>query len=344
MSKVKSVKKKNNSYIKFKCEKGQSVVESKLYAINTNQLGCLLKISVEDGSKANLIFGTQGLISLREYLAMPLTVKSFAGLLNSILANLDLMKKAYFDYRKVLFDVDLVMVDPSYRTVYFAFVPAEPFENQYDLRRFLLDIAKVGTIDSYDDPSVMDEYISILENGISFSIFDLEEFAKRLTDRGFVPAEQFTICPKCSAQMDVSKPYCGMCGANLNKSTQISAARPSGSPVATVFKSQTGIPFVGNTQFFLVRERTGDKISVGSAPVVFGKDPTQCNYVIRDNPAVSRVHASFYVYNGHLCVEDNGSTNFTFIDSKIVQPGAPCELYPGSKVLLANEVFIVSNQ
>lgn len=341
MNKIKSVKKKNKSHIKFKGVKGQNILESKIHAINSGQVECLLKIKAEGDVKFNLIYDTQGLISLREYLSMPLTSKTFSGLLNNILSNLNSMKESFFDYHKVLFDVDYVMINPSYRTVYFAFVPAEPFENPFELRSLLADIIKVGTFDPHENSShIIEEYITMLNKGLSFSSFDLEEFIKKLSLKKENIPTSFAVCRQCGAQMPSDIAYCRVCGENLNREFTVN-------PYVTYVSAAPRMPSEHNAarvSFYLVRERNGDIIEILPPRTVLGKDPLKCNYAIKDNPSISRIHAGFFVRGGHLFVEDYGSTNFTFINSKAVEPENPCELFSGSRVLLANEVFLVNTK
>ena len=339
MNKIKSVKKAKKSYIKIKSEKGQNLLESKIHSINNADTNCMLKINIEgDSKKFSIVYDTNGFISLREYLSMPLTLKTFSSLLNNILCNLEIMKKSFWDYQKVLFNVDFVMINPSYRTVHFAFVPIEPFENKYDLREMLCDIVKIGSFDRHEDSSYIDDYISTLNKGMGFSSFELEEFIKKINAKK-TNYSSFSVCTYCGAHIPENMQYCEICGENLN----FESTAKQRTEYKHILKEKSNRSGTIN-RFFLIREKNGEKIEICPPRTVIGKDPLNCNYSIKDNPSVSRIHASFYVREGHLFVEDQGSTNFTFIDSKALDPKNPHEIFSGTRILLANEVFWVESE
>ncbi len=61
---------------------------------------------------------------------------------------------------------------------------------------------------------------------------------------------------------------------------------------------------------------------------------------ISDNPAVSRVHAIIRQFDGEYTIQDNGSTNHTFVNGIVLPEGQEKILTAGDRILLGNEEFI----
>ena len=63
------------------------------------------------------------------------------------------------------------------------------------------------------------------------------------------------------------------------------------------------------------------------------------NYQIIDNKKVSRRHAIFRISNGECYVRDNQSTNHTFVNGKLLQPGVEIILSNDDYIRLGDEEF-----
>lgn len=91
---------------------------------------------------------------------------------------------------------------------------------------------------------------------------------------------------------------------------------------------------------YLIRRRTGERITLDSFPFRIGKEQSQCNYAVPDNRAVSRNHADIFLENDVYMIQDNASTNGTYIDGRRIESYRKTELASGAKLRLANEDFI----
>ncbi len=70
-----------------------------------------------------------------------------------------------------------------------------------------------------------------------------------------------------------------------------------------------------------------------------GTDPERCHLVIHDNKYISRYHAEIVTENGHYYLEDKGSKNGTFINGEAICNGYKVEIFNGTEIGLANEIF-----
>lgn len=90
---------------------------------------------------------------------------------------------------------------------------------------------------------------------------------------------------------------------------------------------------------YLLRKRTGEKIVIDKDVFKLGKDAVCVDYVVDDNPTISRNHADIICKEGVYYVKDKGSLNHTFVDGKKLEAQKPVKLESGSLLQLADEVF-----
>lgn len=94
-----------------------------------------------------------------------------------------------------------------------------------------------------------------------------------------------------------------------------------------------------NKCVYLLRKRTGEKIVIDKDVFKLGKDAACVDYVVDDNPTISRNHADIICKKGVYYVKDKGSLNHTFVDGKKLEAQKPAKLESGSLLQLADEVF-----
>lgn len=97
-------------------------------------------------------------------------------------------------------------------------------------------------------------------------------------------------------------------------------------------------PSVSNMSF-LIKESTGEKISVIGDVFSIGKDSTLVDYAITGNTTVSRKHAEIIKRGRHFFLCDKGSTNKTYVEGKEIRPEEFVEIHNGTKFKISNEEF-----
>lgn len=111
--------------------------------------------------------------------------------------------------------------------------------------------------------------------------------------------------------------------------------------VQNVFEEDEGTSVLNERSApYLVRSRTGERIILNHFPFRIGKDRSQCHYYVPDNNAVSRNHADIFYENGSCFIQDNGSTNGTYIDGRRVTRYQKSEIRNETQLRLANEDFV----
>ena len=125
----------------------------------------------------------------------------------------------------------------------------------------------------------------------------------------------------------------GMETGSLSKSGDEGTALLCEGPVIT--KNPSGSVNGGT----LIRKKNGDNILLCKEETIIGKDSLHVDYCIRDNSAISRMHAVFTVNSQGVCVEDKDSTNGTFVNGTKLGAGETKLLNKGDVIRLANEEF-----
>ena len=90
---------------------------------------------------------------------------------------------------------------------------------------------------------------------------------------------------------------------------------------------------------YLVRAKNQEIITVDKDEFKIGKIPGMADYLLSDNPAVSRMHAIIHNVDNTYYICDNYSTNATYLNGQKLEPGKNYLLMNGVKIKLANEEF-----
>lgn len=379
MNKYKIVKKKGISKLVICSQKGQQLSDREIYSINCNEISGLLRLEVfVKGNSFKFIYDITGFIPLKDYLAAPLDKALFAKLLKSIFITLKTMDSSYFRQQALIMDFNCVMVNPATQHVHFIYVPIQGYDANCSLREFLLNIIQLCTFVQGEDSSYVRDYITILNSGINFSVFELEEYIRKLEQTDSVDANAILECPVCHMKFTKKTNYCEACGSKIYgntgscRKTTYDPARDNGQIVeqnesinteevdmfprkdstqglsdgTTVLGASIGETTVlGIGQFdivsfpHLIRCKNGEKIRIDKSTFRIGKEGMSCDYSVIDNSAVSRTHADIITKNGRFYVVDLGSTNRTYVDGRAITPKQEIEIFAGTRLRLANEEF-----
>ncbi len=90
---------------------------------------------------------------------------------------------------------------------------------------------------------------------------------------------------------------------------------------------------------YMIRKKNGEKIVINKDEFKIGKIPGMADYLLTDNPAVSRMHAIIHKIDGAYYICDNYSTNSTFLNGEPLEAGKNYILLNGVRINFANEEF-----
>ena len=161
------------------------------------------------------------------------------------------------------------------------------------------------------------------------------------------------ICPSCGASNPAGEAFCSNCGNSLlgapaqapaapdpvapppvapvNEPVVVAAPAPSATPDATALQARL-IVEADNQEFDLAGK---DNITIGREDAVSNIFPdVDLTPHGGEEGGVSRLHARIFVENGQYMLEDENSTNFTFLNRQRLAAKTPTPLHDGDEVKL----------
>ena len=163
-------------------------------------------------------------------------------------------------------------------------------------------------------------------------------------------------CPSCGAQNPAGEAYCANCGVSLlgtpapaavgtNAATvmppaaapvaqepAVAPAAPSAMPAAPTAMSARLIVEADNQEFDLSGK---DNVVIGREDAVSNIFPdVDLTPHGGEEGGVSRLHARIFIDNGQYMIEDENSTNFTFLNRQRLAGKAPTPLHDSDEIKL----------
>lgn len=352
MSKYKIEKRKGIRTLIIKGDKADQICDNEVAHIHNEEVRGFIKMGIEfKGSAPRVFYDITGLLSLREALTAPLDKKSFCAILKDIVTTSQQMRKLYLNESQLELSIDYVMMNPVEQRLYYIYVPIKLYDTKTGLKEFLLDIISTSTFVSNEDNRYVSELIQLLNKGINFSMFELENYLNKLENDSQSKKDVKRLCPKCNSVIPKGAFRCQKCQAIITRTTTTSSSR-SVDYVIDPFKqlemsanSSSDQPeqrpqAVYNAGPRVERKSTGETVPITGEVFRMGSSKADNEYVISGNEGISRRHAKIAIMNGRYVLSDMGSTNGVFVRGIKLPSNKGVELRNGMSFKLANEEFI----
>lgn len=155
-------------------------------------------------------------------------------------------------------------------------------------------------------------------------------------------------CPSCGAQNPAGEAFCSNCGASLLGAPAASAPTVAAPPVVesqpapvAPAPAMSSAPTALSARLLVEADNQEFDLS-GKDNIVIGREDAVSNIFpdIDMSPhggeegGVSRYHARIFVENGQYMLEDENSTNYTFLNRQRLAPKTPTPLHDDDEIKL----------
>ena len=296
----------NRSYdeftLNFKLEEDVPIDQFEMTMYNYEFVGNKTKCTCVaiDGVRA-LQFKVPATLPLEQFLRKQLYKGEFLSILSNILNQLIYFSENNMSLNKLLLNVHYMYIELSTLDIQLLYLPVNKKFADCNVTEFIQNFISKVRFANMESVECVDQILRYLDSKL---MFNLEEFYQYI-----LSLEQESI--------------------NEDENTQNNDGHTA--MLATSENYNNPVPY-------LVRVKTNELIPILHKEFMVGKS-INCDYQISDNRKVSRKHVIFRISNGECYVRDNDSTNHTFINGQLIQPGVEIMLSNDDYIRLGDEEF-----
>ncbi|SNU09345.1 FHA domain protein [Lachnospiraceae bacterium] len=296
---------KNKSYdeftLNFKLEEDVPIDQFEMTMYNYEFVGNKTKCACVaiDGVRA-LQFKVPATLPLEQFLRKQLYKGEFLAMLSNILNQLIYFNENNMSLNKLLLDVHYMYIELSTLDVQLLYMPVNKKFADCNVTEFIQEFISKVRFANMDSVDCVDKILKYLDSKL---MFNLEEFYEYI-----LSLEQENILEDDSSE-------------ETDDTSLLTTSENYSNPVP-----------------YLVRAKTNELIPILHKEFLVGKS-ANCDYQITDNKKISRKHAVFRISNGECYIRDNDSTNHTFVNGQLLQPGVEVMLSNDDYIRLGDEEF-----
>ncbi|HLX59076.1 MAG TPA: FHA domain-containing protein [Ktedonobacteraceae bacterium] len=151
------------------------------------------------------------------------------------------------------------------------------------------------------------------------------------------------VCPSCGAVSPAGEAFCSNCGSMLGEAAPAAAAAPAEAPDSTPAVAAAPAAAAPALTARLIVEADNQEFDLsGKDNITIGREDAVSNIFPDvdltphggEEGGVSRMHARIFVENGQYMLEDENSTNFTFINRQKLAAKTPTALHDDDEIRL----------
>ncbi|MBO5424313.1 MAG: FHA domain-containing protein [Lachnospiraceae bacterium] len=290
----------NKFNLNFKIDDNVSVNQNELTLYNYDFLG---NKSVCDITYVDgvrvLSYTIPATLPLSQFLSKQLYKGEFLSIISNILKQLLYFEGNDMALKKVMLNTKYMYIELYNLDVQLIYMPVEKNFADCNVCEFIQKFIEKVRFADMQCVSCVDQILSYLDSRMMFSLKDFYNFI-----------------------------------LELQKDNILNDDKDSGDGETTVLNQ---IQYK-NIVPYLVRLRTNELVPIDKSPFTVGKSPDN-NYQIVDNKRISRQHCSLKISNGECYIKDNDSTNKTYVNGKVIQPGFDVMLSNDDYIRMADEEF-----
>lgn len=347
---VKYNKKKSFTKIEHKIKYPEVINQKLQKAINLCVYDCFLPISIEkykENKKAVLVCEVKDLVPLSEYMKIQFNKEQFLNLIRQLICIIRICEDNLLSVNNIELRKDCIFIQESTGFLKCIYWPLVNYQSYISYADFFRNIVKELSFSSDVSLSFTKKYSSFFSDLIPFSINDFERMVNELSGiqnkKNIDNYMTLTANNNQSSFSDNEQKDDEFYNPLMNRRKRITKkiiiddvgplAKPINKGHKKYHAQEFGFPV-------LYRLKNSEKISINKPKFIVGKDDKACSYVISGNSAISRVHAIISKIGNKYYIQDNKSTNRTFVNNNVIYPFQNVEINDGDYIKLANENFV----
>ena len=360
VARIRFTEKNGGVYIICRTEGSEMLNEPEYrYFIDNRIKGWLVPSVV---SEDKLVFTGASGIPLINVLKNGLDKTQYFRIVLNILDILDVAERCGFNMQNIVLDPDYITADPQTMDIHLFYLPLWYNESTND--GIINCLRKISTFASYGskyDYDRIDSFMNFVVSKPVFSIYETKEYIRSAAHEPFAlpdrsdfsrPASQapqqpvrrqkiLTPVQQKSDTHEFALPKAVKAAVPEPRRTEpkvipaLSGNRKQ--PLPELVKKE--IPHTEASYPTLTRRSTGVTVNIDRPVFRIGKERDKVDLYVTENRTVSRLHATIYTRSGSCFIEDNNSTNRTYINGTPLIPEREVKLKDGDVLRLSNEEF-----
>ena len=361
MSKVTSKQKQGALIITNKLSYPEAVNMHELDYIAAGKMTGLFPVSLQKKKRSDCL-GCQvgGMISLKTYFGGIVSKKTFLDTVANITELLKACEKHNMKINNLHMEADYIFIEPHRKAVRMIMWPVVNNHLDRHPAEFLREMPYTISFNKTDSLDYVTEYLKFFGGHNPFSLNAFCEFIRGLAGGETKEARSEKLentrygggnsglptTKEIGYRPGDSRPPSRSGNKSKDDTTVLwppgSAHMSSGTTVLgedSAYATASGLA-PGRAYPYLERLRTGERISIDKPCFRIGKERSYADFHISHNNAVSRSHADIITRAERFYIIDRNSSNKTRIYGGIIAPETEVEIYPGTKIRLADEEFL----
>lgn len=302
--------------------------EKECYVFERNYLSGFFQIEMT--GRHRVLYTAPSAISLQEYMNKNFTVHKFYHIVVQVA---EIVKKVHeygLTFSRLVLNTQLIYIKEITGEVFFLYEPVCDVNNHTSLSAFYLDYLKeIKTEDARLQREIV-AFRTFIGDRSHHAPDEVETYVKRRYPQIYqqISVEENRPMEKFPEAEDRFEDCETTVLGDSEEETTILSCEEETMVLAPKF-------IVGT----LTRQKNNEVITIDHDGFTIGKSMHN-DYMLTENKAISRKHATFLYDNGVISVMDMGSTNGTFVNDKQIEQNEITALTSGDVIMLADEEFI----
>lgn len=309
MAKIKIKTSKDTITVKCKLEKYEGIDARDIKIFEKSLLRGLVRPCIEEDTKISYTIGSG--YSLEEFLSAGITKNDFFLILVQTLEMIKKVEQNSFNVHNLMLNLKDVYINKVTKEVNFVYLPIVNCGKTVNLFSFVYDLLYTSVFEWQENIAEVNELALFIHGMSYFSAEDIEEYILQ-------------IYPEVYKQVKRGKPGQSRVLNSKQWETESNTAvlQPSEMPKS-----------------YLIRMNTQERAEISKDVFKIGKDYRYVDFPVAGNSAVSRIHANILKRDEKYYIQDNHSTNRTYVNGIAVQSEQEVGITDGDKIILADEPF-----